>query len=358
MEHNDNTFQILELMTEPVLAVHCGMIVYTNQAAKSLLIPCNISVSSLLTTGSSEYENFTDGCLSVTLKIENLTYRASVSKNGLYDIFVLDSASGNERLESLAIAARELRKPLSAIMASTRKIIDDDDRDCVQRKTQYAQINRELLQLLRTVNNMADADRYYSTRSPIKETLDITKVFDELINDISFRLADAGIRVQYTGLSKPAYSIANQELLERAVLNLFNNAGKFAGAGGTIRAQLHQHGTLFQFTIEDSGSGIPEQSMNKVFNRYSQHPTLDEGRKGLGLGLSIVCAAAHQHGGTVLFQQAENAGCKFTMTFALKQPSQTTVRAPYLSFDYAGEIDHCLLELSDILPNEIYQGTF
>jgi len=74
------------------------------------------------------------------------------------------------------------------------------------------------------------------------------------------------------------------------------------------------------------------------------------------LGLSLVCSTAVAHGGTVLLDRPAGGGVRFTMSISLKREkgSEAILRNSPLPFDYAGERDHALLELSDVLPAEAY----
>jgi hypothetical protein len=71
--------------------------------------------------------------------------------------------------------------------------------------------------------------------------------------------------------------------------------------------------------------------------------------------MSIVRSVAAAHGGTVLIEHPDDAGLKITMTISLVQPSDNILRSPVkLPIDYAGGHDHCLLELSDVLPDKLF----
>jgi len=69
----------------------------------------------------------------------------------------------------------------------------------------------------------------------------------------------------------------------------------------------------------------------------------------------LIRNAAAAHGGTVLIDQPEGSGTRVTMTLAVRQNTGTQLRSPVLRVDYAGERDHCLLELSETLPAHLYE---
>ncbi len=81
---------------------------------------------------------------------------------------------------------------------------------------------------------------------------------------------------------------------------------------------------------------------------------MEDGRYGIGLGLVLIRAAAALHGGTVLVDHPAGTGTRITMTLAIRPVTGKELRSPMLKVDYAGERDHGLLELADILPVTLY----
>ena len=69
----------------------------------------------------------------------------------------------------------------------------------------------------------------------------------------------------------------------------------------------------------------------------------------------LIRNAAAAHGGTVLIDQPHGFGTRVTLTLALRQDTTNHLRSPMIRVDYAGERDHCLLELSDSLPAFLYE---
>ena len=130
---------------------------------------------------------------------------------------------------------------------------------------------------------------------------------------------------------------------------------KFTPKGGNIRAKLFRREKRLYLTVQDSGSGIPENQRSSVYTRFLRHPGLDDSRQGIGLGMVLIRSAATAHGGTVLIEQSKDTGLRLTMTMAIRQNREGIVRSPGLRVDYAGEWDHSLIELSESLPASLYK---
>lgn len=352
MEHSEYTIQTLHLIPQPAFCVHGGLITGTNSAAQQRQFSIGAAIDSLLVTGKDEYAAYCGGTLSLTLRAFDTTYRAYVVRIEDCDIFRLEPEEIPADLGALSLAAQALREPLSGLLTAADRIHADSNPDLQQ---QLGQINRGLFQLQRLVSNMANAGQYSSARAPRLETRNMRAVFDELFQKAASVAQHVNRELRFAGLAQDVYSLADVELIEQAVYNLLSNALKFCPEGGYITAKLTQHGNKLQLTVQDSGAGIDPALCSSVFNRYQRQPGIEDGRYGIGLGMTIVCAAAHAHGGTVLMEQPEGEGARFTMTLAIRQSNGTDVRSPILAVDTSGGYSRELIAFSDILPSSLYE---
>ena len=334
----------------PGFAVKENIITHCNQAAEALLLTPGTDVRELLMTGSEEYAAFQTGCLYLKLKLSSKGWGASVSQEADHHIFLLDQEPEDADLRSLALAARELRSPLSNLMIAADALMRTSSED-PQTQEQLARLNRSLHQMHRLVNNMSDAGRSdLLTPSGIH---DWSRVVHDIFEKISAQLEGTNIILTYEGLSQPVYGLVNVGQLERAVLNIVSNAVKFMPEGGTVHAQLTQKKNTLQLRIQDTGSGIAENVLGNVFNRYQRQPGIEDSRYGIGLGMVLIRSAAADHGGTVLIDSPEGTGTRVTMTMAIRQDTsvlKTPVIPPVIDSSR-----QTLTELSEVLPWELYK---
>ena len=357
MDHMTDAMEMVDLLHHPAFCVKEGIIVKVNTAARQRMIEPDTLVSELIKNGSEEYEEFSDGCLYLTLEVSGMELGFSVIRKYGFDLFRLEQDVENYELQAMALAARELREPLASIMISADHLFPaaghgDDPRT----GEQVARINRGLFQMLRLISNMSDAGRYAAADSVPMEIKNISALLEEIFKKAAALVDQAGLHLNFEGISEAVYGLANEELLERAVLNMISNAIKFTPAGGTIEANLLRRGKKLCLSIQDNGSGIPEELRSSLFSRYTREPGVEDGRYGIGLGFVIVRSAAARHGGAVLVDHPQDRGTRITMTLSLRSGSASQVRSPILKVDYAGERDHGLLELSDVLPAELYDS--
>ncbi len=354
MEKFQTVFGMLDLMQRPAFCVQNQTIIKVNTAAAPFLIETGRNVNSLLHTGSEEYTEFAGGCLYLTLSIAGHTLGASVVRMEELDIFTIEQEEADPQLQALALAARELREPLSNVMTMTDQLFPTMDSDNAKAQDQISRINRGLFQMLRILGNMSDAGRYQVDTGARQEIRDITAVLEEVFRSGTALAAHVGITLNYTGYPESVCTLTDAQKIERMVLNILSNALKFTTAGGTITAKLTRRGNRMYLSVYDSGSGIAENLRGDIFSRYNREVAVEDTRYGLGLGMVLIRSTAAAHGGTVLVDHPNGVGTRITVSFAIRQGA-STVRSPRMRIDYAGERDHGLIELSDVLPAGLYR---
>ena len=355
MEQTDNIIALLELIPNPGFCVRDGFILHINQAASSLPLKPGDAVSGFLATGTQEYAAFQDGVLSLTLLLNRQRISASVIRMEGADLFLIDHEAEQGQLQALALAAQQLRGPLSSVVTSVDYLESALPENIPGVKGQKAKLNHSLYQLLRMIFNMSDA--FLHTQKPITklEIRDIPRIFDELFEKSTALLSQAGITLHYSGIQESVIGLVDTEKLERAAENLLANAIKHTPTGGSVFVRLSRNDSMLCLTVEDQGDGIREDVRQSLYSRYLRQPGLGDSRDGIGLGLTLVRAIAALHGGTLLAQPAKDRGSRFTMTIAIRQKSDTALQSPMFHIDYSGGRDPMLLELSEVLPSELYE---
>lgn len=356
MEQITDAMGMLDLMVRPGFCVKNKIILKANQSALAHLIIEGTDVTQLLHTGAEEYADFTGGCLYLTLNISGESWGASVTRMGDFDVFILEQEADQAELQAMALAARELREPLTSVMTTADRLfptvaLQDDP----AAREQAARLNRGLFQMLRVISNMSDATRYIASPAAQRETQDICSVLKEVFDRAAALVAHTGIGLTFTNLRDPLYCLVDSEQLERAVLNIISNAIKFTPKNGTIDATLIKKGSKLYLTVQDSGQGIAENLRGSIHSRYLRQPVIEDGRFGIGLGMVLIRSAAANHGGTVLIDHPDGNGTRITMTLEIRQNTSGILRFNVQRPDYAGERDHGLIELSDTLPSSLYE---
>ena len=349
METQDQHIPMLELMLRPAFCVSNGRITKINSAAAAYLLCQGDEIAPLLSTGAAEYETFGDGCLYLTLSLGSRSIGATVIATKEHHLFVLDAPSEQAELQSLALAAKELREPLNAMLASAEQMLPGSESD----DKLLAQFNRRMYQTLRIVSNMSDAALFSQVDNSRQECCEICSFFRELLDKTVLQLQQAGLRLSYSLPNQPIYALVDSHQLERALYNLISNAAKHSSFGDSIQVDISLRGRRLAICVTDHGPGIDPAVKGSIYSRFLRTPSLADAQEGLGLGMMLVRSAATAHGGTVLIDHPQGCGTRVTMTIGLQQVS-SQIRTPILRIDYAGERDHGLQELADVLPAHLY----
>jgi signal transduction histidine kinase len=196
-------------------------------------------------------------------------------------------------------ASHELKTPLTVLCAETETELRDDGLASAQRERAVERLD-ELGRLTRIVDGLtllakADAGLVNLTLSPV--------ALDDLVRD-SF--ADSQILGQSRGISVElkscdAVTVAGDaHRLRQLLLNLADNAIKYNCDGGKIFMTLQKNGTSAEFSIANTGKGIPDHALPRVFDRFFRaDPAHSTDVDGCGLGLSIAQWIASAHKGSI-----------------------------------------------------------
>ena len=357
MEKQNNVIGMLELILRPAFCVQGGSILYANHLARSQGIVVGTPISELLVTGMEEYAALQDSCLYLTIRVEQSHFGASVTQADGFDVFVLEPEHIQPELRALALAARELREPLSNLMVATDLLLPTlDDTDASAQK-QAANINRSLHHMLRLLDNMSDSARYTEEQMSRQEYRNVSALMGEYFENAATLVENTGITLRFTNYPDEIRSMVDAEKLRRAVFNLISNAVKFTPKGGHIDAKLTRRDNTVYLTIVDNGRGIPQEQLRSLYFRYLRPTCVEDSRHGIGLGMVIVQSAAAAHGGTVLIEQPPEGGTKVTMTLAVRPQTDGNFRSPpKVLIDYSGGRDRGLVELADLLPASSFQN--
>lgn len=344
---------LLSLMQCPAFSVQNGIIEYANPAATQLQVQVGDSIEDLLHTGEEAYRAFQGGCLFLTVCIATVIRGASVTRIEGLDIFQIEQDSDNQHLKAYALAAQNLRNPLSNLIAVSQQLFSPEELQTDSDKQhKSAQLNRGLSQMQRLVGNMSDAMLYSTAKMPM-ETIDVSALFRETMEKCATLLEKAGIALEYSEPNEEIRCLANANRLERAVYNMVSNGAKFSD-GGTLQAKLTKNKGFLAFTLQGIGSAGTTAMPADAFYRFLREPGLSDSQQGIGLGMYLIRSAAISHGGTLLLEQPENQGMRMTITIPIRRKSGT-LHAQVLRVDAWGGRDGGLIELSDILPSEAFE---
>jgi signal transduction histidine kinase/CheY-like chemotaxis protein len=207
--------------------------------------------------------------------------------------------------------SHEFRTPLTLMLgpieevlaaASTPKPIRD----------QLTLARRNSLRLLRLVNSLLDFSRIEAGRVQASfEPTDLAALTRDLASNFRSAIERAGLRfeVESSGLGEPVY--VDPQMWEKIILNLLSNAFKFTFEGSiAVRLRRQQNEAVLE--IADSGVGIPEHELPRIFERFHRvEGGAGRTQEGSGIGLALVQELVKLHGGTIHAASKLGAGTTF-----------------------------------------------
>ena len=212
-------------------------------------------------------------------------------------------------------ASHELKTPLASIRLLTDSILQTGDMDPATVKDFVSDIGEEAERLTRISEKLLTLTRMDSAVAVAEVPVDVKRVVEKVEHMLT-PLADEGEVTVETDLQEDCMVLATEDDLYQIAFNLMENAVKYNLPGGMVRVTLQGQGDAVVLCVEDTGVGIPEEDLPKIFDRFYR---VDKARSraagGTGLGLSIVRDTARQHRGTVTVRRREPAGTCFAVTF-------------------------------------------
>jgi PAS domain S-box-containing protein len=177
-------------------------------------------------------------------------------------------------------------------------------------KEEVDRLNRIVMDFLFTVRPM-NAELSYG---------DLNRVVQELLDFMKFELAEAGINLEAEFSKTNPQILMDERYIKQAVLNLLKNAISAMPEGGTLRVQTVQKGNELRLRIRDTGVGIPEENMEKIFEPY--FTTKDFGS---GLGLTLVYKIVKEHLGDIEINSKVGEGTTITLSFPIPQKEKRLI---------------------------------
>lgn len=171
----------------------------------------------------------------------------------------------------------------------------------------------ECTRLGRLVNNMLDFSRLEQCRRRYAvETLELTSWLDAILEPQRLRFSESGMKLNITGPGGPLAVRIDRDALEQALLNLLDNAAKYAASGREVEVALAKQDGAVLLDVQDRGAGVPPELREKIFEEfYRVDASLTTRIPGSGLGLSIARRLLRDLGGDLLCLPRQGGGSCF-----------------------------------------------
>ncbi len=238
-------------------------------------------------------------------------------------VFVFHDITELKRLEEIrkdfvANVSHELRTPISSIKGYAETLLDGkvDDKDTV--KEFLGIIYQDSNRLANLIDDLLDLSRIESGKMKMEfELLEILPIVKSCINILGKAAKDKSLSMKLDIPADLPKVPGDHKRLLQVFLNLLDNAIKYTPEGGSITISASGKEKMVQVDISDTGIGIPEKDLPRIFERFYR---VDKARSrelgGTGLGLSIVKHIVQAHNGQVWVQSTLGHGSTFSFTIS------------------------------------------
>jgi signal transduction histidine kinase len=231
--------------------------------------------------------------------------------------------------EFFANVSHELRTPLTLILAP----VQDLQRRIEARSTALREplriIEQSALRLLRLVNDLLDLIRFEQGEVKLERLpVDATRLVGSLVEQVGHLAKTQQLQLIRDMPAEPLVVDGDAAALERVFINLLSNAIKFTEQGGQIRISADRSNGRALISVADTGIGIDEESIGRIFDRFQQaESSATRRRQGLGLGLALVKDLVTRMAGDVTVSSRRGEGTTFTVSLPLSAEGSNAVEA-------------------------------
>jgi len=228
-------------------------------------------------------------------------------------------AEAQQKTSFVANVSHEFKTPLTSIRLYSELLEQGRVKDEAKRGEYLRTINRETQRLARLVNNALDFSRLEQGRKRYQmETVDLRAELIRIVDTQQPRFAEQSLEVRTDFPNTPVEVQTDRDAFEQIVLNLLDNACKYAAAGRELTIQLRPRGAQgAELRVADRGPGVPVEHRERIFEKFHRvDETLTAEKTGAGLGLSIARQLARGLGGELGYEPRESGGAVFVLTLS------------------------------------------
>ncbi|MDY6227928.1 MAG: ATP-binding protein [Clostridium sp.] len=231
---------------------------------------------------------------------------------------VIESETANKNL--IYTISHELKTPLTSIMMGIGLIKNDSiGKLNIKQKDIVDTMEEDVQKLNELVSDLLKVYEIQSNRNSLnKKSYDISKIIGEAFSNFEFQAKEKNISLKLNLNSKLPYVMIDTEKIKWVLNNLISNAIRYT-ENGIVQINAKYDKEKIFVSVTDTGRGIPEEYLNKVFERFVRVEGFDIPQESTGLGLAIAKEIVEIHGGEIWCESKTGVGSKFTFTIPLNK---------------------------------------
>lgn len=211
--------------------------------------------------------------------------------------------------------SHEIRTPITLVLAQTETLLNLPNLHSKTRN-KIMNIHRHLLSLKHLVTELMDFRKQEQGQLKLKYSeIDLVTMLREHYNLFKGLAESKDIQFNFLTTTEKMPVWVDGEQMVKVINNITINALKFTEAGGSVNISLEEQAGMINICFKDTGIGIPEGDLEKIFNRFYQANNTAGG--GTGIGLSLSKGIVEAHGGTISVESGEGEGSSFVVSLPL-----------------------------------------
>ncbi|MEK7156182.1 MAG: MASE1 domain-containing protein [Patescibacteria group bacterium] len=234
------------------------------------------------------------------------------------------SSEDEAKKEFLAVLAHELRNPLAAVLSSV-ELLKLEGVATKEAPVHLKAIGEHVHAMAGLLDDLLDISRISKKKFKLrKEVIPLGPIIERSAHSAQRLMQSLGHTLTVTREADEMFVEADPMRLEQVVVNLLNNAAKYTDPHGQIEVIAAQDGAMAVIRVRDTGVGIPNNMLTRIFEPFFQ---LEQGKatnEGLGIGLALTRQLVEMHGGTI---EAQSPGEGLGSEFTVRLPSASATRA-------------------------------
>ncbi len=238
-------------------------------------------------------------------------------------------AASQAKSRFLAMISHELRTPLNAVLGLSALLSRQVVGPLNAKQVEYLDyIHGSGEHLLAIISDILDLSKVEAGQEHLRLTeVSLPELCQSCLAMIQPRATEKGLTLAYRGATDADTCLADERRLRQMLLNLLSNAVKFTRQGQVTLA-VQRRDTQIEFTIEDTGIGIPADQLEQIFQPFTQlDHELNRQYDGAGLGLSLTRQLAQLHGGYLRVESVMGQGSRFFLRLPIQGPGGSSATA-------------------------------
>lgn len=266
--------------------------------------------------GYDYYVSCNDGSKTPVLISIGLLYNEDGSFAGAVEVF-RDITELKEidqmKADFIANVSHELRTPLTSIIMAVRVMIDKKIGELTEKQEGLLKIvNSDSERLVRLINDLLDLSKMEAGMVKMEfQHVDVYPIIEETVSSVQSIAESKNIKIENLVHPEIGTLYIDPDRIKQVFTNLLYNGLRFTENGGSVSVRAEEDEADVEFSISDTGVGIPKDKQSLIFERYRQ---LDEDSGGTGLGLAITKNIVEMHNGKIRVESEVGKGSTFVFS--------------------------------------------